>query len=81
MVMLILDKNFQVVGGIGVCCSERGDDVLIKCTKHVKNCGITSQVVYLKAETPSDRKWLGGNSEKFYYNGISIVEIDEDDFI
>ncbi|AQQ60449.1 MULTISPECIES: hypothetical protein [Helicobacter] len=79
--MLILDKNFQVVGGIGVCCSERGDDVLIKCTKHVRNSGITSQVIYLKAETPSDRKWLCGNSEKFYYNGVSITEIDEDDFI
>lgn len=79
--MLILDKNFQVVGGIGVCCSERGDDVLIKCTKHLKSCRVTPQVVYLKAETPGDRKWLGGDSEKFYYNGINITEIDEDGFI
>lgn len=79
--MLILDKNFQVVGGIGVVCSERGDDVLYKCTQHVKGCGITPQTIYLKAETQGDRKWLGGNSEKFYYNGISIMEIDEDSFI
>lgn len=79
--MLILDKNFQVVGGIGVVCSEMGNDVLTKCTRHVKNCGISPQTIYLKAETPGDRKWIGGNSEKFYYNGISITEIDEDDFI
>ncbi len=80
--MLILDKNFQVVGGVGVYCDPgKGDNVLAKCTRHVKRCGITSQVVYLKAETPIDRKWLGGNSEKFYYNGFTIAEIDEDDII
>ena len=78
--MLILDKNFQAIGGFGVCCfPENGDDMLKECTQHLRKQGIAAQVVYLKAENNSDKKWLGSNSEKFYYNGYNIVE--EDDFM
>ena len=80
--MQILDKNFQVIGGFGVpCFPEMGENILQKCSKHVRATGILPQVVYLRSETPSDKKWLVGNSEKFYYDGHDIVEIDEDDFM
>ncbi|WP_245945577.1 hypothetical protein [Helicobacter didelphidarum] len=80
--MQVLDKNFQIIGGIGVCCfPEHGEDMLQKCTNHVRLHGILPQVVYLKSETPSDKKWLGGNTEKFYYNGRNIVEVDENDLM
>ncbi len=80
--MLVLDKNFQLIGDFGVYCfPENGDDVLQKCSKHVRNCGVLPQVVYLKSETNSDKKWLGGNSEKFYFDGYNIVEINEDDIL
>lgn len=79
--MQILDKNFRVIGGIGVFCfPESGENMLQKCSKHVRASGIPPQVVYLRSETDSDKKWLGGNSDKFYFDGRDIIEID-DDFI
>ncbi|STQ85790.1 hypothetical protein LS73_008295 [Helicobacter muridarum] len=78
--MLILDKNFQSIGGFGVYCyPENGDDVLKICSDHVRRYNVFPQVVYLKSENQSEKKWLGSNSEKFYYNGHNIMEIDEEE--
>ncbi|RDU73702.1 hypothetical protein CQA66_00505 [Helicobacter aurati] len=78
--MLILDKNFQPIGGFGVYCfPENGDNVLQLCSNHVRQYNILPQIVYLKSENQSEKKWLGSNSEKFYYNGQYIIEIDEEE--
>ena len=76
--MLILDKNFQLIGGFGVYCfPENGEDVLRKCSDHVRSHNVLPQAVYLKSESMSEKKWLGSNSQKFYYDGTHIIELDE----
>lgn len=80
--MIVLNKNFQMIGDFNVCCfPERGDNVLAKCSKYIRSYTSFPQVVYLKCETESEKKWLGSNTEKFYFDGQNIIEIDDDSFL